>query len=281
MTDDPDIPRERGIDRLLQVVERLRGDGGCPWDREQTLDTLKQYLIEECYEVIDALDSGSIEEHREELGDVLLHVALQAKIRNEEGAFSFNDVANGIADKLIRRHPHVFADEEASTSGQVLRNWEAIKVKEKKEPSVLHGVPRHLPSLQKAQRVQSRVARVGFDWPGTDGVLDKVSEELAETQAAMANGNKEEIEEEIGDLLFAVVNLSRFQNVNAEEALRATIAKFTRRFREVESRLRDEGRKVEDSSLDEMEAHWQAVKSDESHASSSRPGPGERPSLSP
>ena len=275
MTPDPDIPKERGMDRLLYVVDRLRGEGGCPWDREQTLDSLKQYLIEECYEVIDALDAESVTDHREELGDVLLHVALQARIRREEGEFSFNDVANGIADKLIRRHPHVFGDVEVSGSGQVLKNWEAIKVTEKKEPSVLHGVPRHLPSLQKAQRVQSRVARVGFDWSGTDDVLAKVDEELAETRAAIGSGDADKITEELGDLLFAVVNLSRFQGVNAEEALRATVDKFTRRFKEVERRLRDQGRKVEDSSLDEMEAHWQAIKSDESHASSSHSGSAE------
>ncbi|MFC1462312.1 nucleoside triphosphate pyrophosphohydrolase [Verrucomicrobiota bacterium] len=262
------------MDRLLHVVDRLRGENGCPWDREQTLHTLKQYLIEECYEVIDALDTGSVEDHREELGDVLLHVALQARIRREEGEFSFNDVANEIADKLIRRHPHVFGDVEVSGSSQVLQNWEAIKVKEKKEPSVLHGVPRHLPSLQKAQRVQSRVSRVGFDWSGAEDVLAKVDEELAETRAAISGGDEREVMEEVGDLLFAVVNLSRFQKINAEEALRATVAKFTRRFKEVERRLRDEGRKIEDSSLDEMEVHWQAAKGDEARASSSDSGSG-------
>lgn len=275
MTVEPDIPREHGMDRLLHVVDRLRGENGCPWDREQTLDTLKQYLIEECYEVIDALDSGSVDEHMEELGDVLLHIALHARIRKEEGSFSFNDVANGIADKLVRRHPHVFGDVRVSGSGQVLQNWEAIKVTEKKEPSVLHGVPRHLPSLQKAQRVQSRVSRVGFDWAGAEDVLLKIDEELAETREAIAGGNSDEIMEEIGDLLFAVVNLSRFQKINAEEALHATVAKFTRRFKEVERRLRDEGRKVEDSSLDEMEAHWQSVKNAEPRASSRS---GESPS---
>jgi len=275
MTADPDIQREHGMDRLLHVVDRLRGEDGCPWDREQTLHTLKQYLIEECYEVVDALDYGSVDEHREELGDVLLHVALQARIRQEEGEFSFNDVANAIADKLIRRHPHVFGDVQVAGSGEVLQNWEAIKVKEKKEPSVLHGVPRHLPSLQKAQRVQSRVSRVGFDWPENEDVLAKIDEELAETRAAISGGDEKEIMEEIGDLLFAVVNLSRFQKVNAEEALRATVAKFTRRFKQVERRLRDEGKKVEESSLDEMETHWQAVKNDEAGVSSSDSGSAE------
>lgn len=250
---------------MLDVVSRLRGEGGCPWDREQTLESLKQYLIEESYEVIDAIDSGDLDRHKEELGDVLLQVVLHAKIREEKGEFTFDDVADTLCDKLIRRHPHVFGDLKVSNSNEVLKNWEAIKAREKKcgRRSAVEGIPRHLPALQKAQRVQSLCSRVGFDWTEVSDVTAKVEEELAETRKAIDEGDTDKVREEIGDLLFAIVNLSRFQRVNAEEALGNTITKFIRRFQEVERRIHREGRELTDCSLAEMDAHWEDVKLEE------------------
>ena len=251
-----------GITRLLAVISRLRGKHGCPWDREQTLTSLKPYLIEESYELIDAIDSGDRERHKEELGDLLLQVVLQAQIRREKGHFTFDDVADRLADKLVRRHPHVFGRVRVSGSGEVLRNWEAIKAAEKKGVggSILDGIPRHLPGLQKAQRIQSRASRVGFDWKRVRDVLAKIDEELAETRKALRTGDETSIKGEIGDLLFAVVNLSRFRGISAEEALEGTMAKFIRRFREVERRLREERKNLRDCSLADMDAHWEAIK---------------------
>ena len=256
---------EAGIDRLLQVVTRLRGNDGCPWDREQTLETLKPCLIEEAYEVLDALDADNPEQHAEELGDVLLQIVMQARIREEARAFSFDDVAHRISDKLIRRHPHVFGDTRADNSREVLANWERLKADEKADSpdrSMLAGVPRHLPALQKAQRVQGRAARVGFDWEQVSDVVAKVEEELAETRVAMAAGDAANVREELGDLLFAVVNLARFLDINAEDALRQTIDKFIRRFQEVERRVRADGRDLQDCSLAEMDSHWEAIKAE-------------------
>lgn len=255
----------RGIDRLLDVVSKLRGEGGCPWDREQTLDSLKQYLIEESYEVLDAIDSGDPERHKEELGDVLLQIILHAQIRRERKEFDFDAIAHRISDKLVHRHPHVFGDVKVSTAKEVLANWEVIKTKEKKNGngSILEGVPRHLPALQRAQRVQSRAARFGFDWSKIEDVIAKVDEELAETKEALSGGRSDEIKDEIGDLLFAVVNLCRFKDLVAEQALEGTIAKFTRRFQEVERRVKEEGRELKDCSLADLDTHWEAVKSEE------------------
>src|ERR1035437_9885937 len=207
------------MEELLEIMRRLRAPGGCPWDREQTLDTLKPFLIEECYEVLDAIESGDPARHEEELGDVLLQVVFQAQLRTEAGQFGFDAVARRLAGKLIRRHPHVFADNKVADSADVLRNWEKIKAVEKRgeRESAVDGVPRHLPALMKAHQVQSRAARVGFDWSAMHGVVAKIDEELAEVKAALASGNSAHVAEEIGDLLFSVVNLSRFQNLQAEE----------------------------------------------------------------
>lgn len=254
-----DVPR--GLDRLLDVVARLRGEGGCPWDREQTLESLKPYLIEEAYELIDAIDSGDPERHAEELGDVLLQVAIQSRIREEEGVFAFEEVADRLADKLIRRHPHVFGEVVVRDSAEVLQNWEAIKATEQAgDRSIVEGVPRHLPALQKAQRVQSRVARVGFDWERADEVLDKVEEEIGEIRRAAKSGVRREVREELGDLLFSLVNLCRFESVDAEATLQEAVEKFSRRFQEVERRVWAEGRTTADCTLDELEAHWQVAK---------------------
>jgi len=255
----------RGIDRLISVVNTLRSEDGCPWDREQTLESLKQYLIEESYEVLDAIDSGDIERHKEELGDVLLQIVLHAQIRKEKGEFGFGDIADRISDKLIHRHPHVFGDVKVSSSKEVIANWEVIKTKEKKggKGSVLEGIPRHMPALQKAQRIQSRAARFGFDWARIEDVIGKVEEELEETRQAITEGDTDRIKEETGDLLFAVVNLCRFKEIVAEHALEYTISKFIRRFQEIERRVREQGKDLKDCSLAEMDAHWEAIKGEE------------------
>ena len=251
-----------GMTRLLKVVAMLRGKHGCPWDREQTLETLRPYLLEEAYELLDAVESGDSTHHMEELGDVLLQVVLHAQIRHEKKHFDFDDVAHAIARKLIRRHPHVFGKAIAKTPQAVIRNWEAIKLTEKPagRRSVIDGVPKHLPALLKAQRVQAKAARVGFDWKDHDGVLDKLEEETGELRQALRSKRRDSIQEEIGDVLFSLVNLCRFLAIDAEDALRLTTRKFCRRFKEVEIRVDQEGRKMTDCSLAELEKHWQAVK---------------------
>ncbi|OVE74115.1 nucleoside triphosphate pyrophosphohydrolase [bacterium B17] len=251
------------MDRFLGIVDQLRDEGGCAWDRAQTLDSLKDSFIEECYEVIDSIDTGDIDHHMEELGDLLLHICLQSRIRKEEGAFVFNDVVERIAEKLIRRHPHVFGDAPAEDPVTALKSWESMKAEEKKETreSVLDGVPRQLPALHRAQRLQGRAARVGFDWDKVENVVDKIDEELEETKSALVEGDSDKLKDEIGDLLFAVVNLSRFQNISSEDALSGTIGKFISRFQYVEKKIKEEGRKLSDCSLDEMEHYWQESKS--------------------
>ncbi len=254
-----------GLRKLLETVKHLRSENGCPWDRKQTLKTLQQYLIEESYEVIDAVDSGSIDDHCEELGDVLLQVALQAQIREEQGEFNFDEIAARLSEKLIRRHPHVFGDVKADTPEKVLKNWEEIKAEERGETkkTSFEGVAKHLPALQKAQRIQSRASRMGFDWDDVSGVVAKIDEELAEVKDALKSGIKKDIEEEIGDLLFSVANLCRFVDIVGEEALQKCNAKFIRRFTAMEAGIKAEGRELSDCSLDEMEAHWVAAKNAE------------------
>jgi len=260
------------LQNLLDIMAKMRAEGGCPWDREQTLESLKQYLVEECYEVIDAIDSGRADKHADELGDLLLQVVFQAQIRREEGLFAFEEVVDRICTKLIRRHPHVFGDAKVSGSKEVLKNWEAIKVQEKKDaadtpsaapPSLVGDMPRHLPALHKAHHLQKRLARVGFDWNQVHDVVAKIDEELAEVKQALAAGDAGQIDEELGDLLFAVVNLSRFQGLNAEEVLQRAVNKFARRVQGVEQRVRQEGRELSQCSLAELDAHWNAVKAAE------------------
>lgn len=255
------------LDRLREIVRRLRGEGGCPWDREQTLESLRPYLIEESYEVLDALEAGGTGQHCEELGDVLLQIYLHAQIREEDGEFTIDDVARTLCEKLVRRHPHVFGDVDAADSATVLKNWERIKASEKDTGdarSLTDGIPTQLPALQKAQRMQSRVSRAGFDWDTVDGALAKVEEELAEIREALEEDRQEAVQEEIGDILFAVVNLCRFRKINAEDALRRTVDKFATRFRRIEARVQAEGRRVEDCTLEELDTHWNAVKRRES-----------------
>ncbi len=257
--------------RLVEIVAALRAENGCPWDRKQTLESVKQYLVEECYEVVEAIDSGEPARHREELGDLLLQVVFHAQLQKERGAFSFDEVVENVCEKLVRRHPHVFGETRVADADEVLRNWEAIKADEKKKKnagegavrSVVEGAPRHLPALYKADQVQSRAARVGFDWDRVGDVLAKVDEELAEVKSILAGPDREGLDNEIGDLLFAVVNLARFNGISAEESLNGAIKKFIRRFKEVEKRIRAEGREMSGCTLAEMDAHWNAVKVDE------------------
>ena len=255
-----------GVKRLYEVMKRLRAPGGCPWDREQTLKTLKPCLLEETYELLEAMDGHDLALHVEELGDVLLQVVFQCSIREEEGLFTLDDVAVALTEKLIRRHPHVFGDVEVDSSGQVLRNWEAIKQTEKgksENRSAIDGVPAALPALLKAQRIQSKAARVGFDWEDATGATEKIEEELVELKEAVASGDKQKMTDEMGDLLFSAVNYCRFIDVDAENALEGTSKKFARRFREVERRIRGQGRLLKDCTLAEMDAVWDMVKAEE------------------
>lgn len=260
-----------GWERLRNMVARLRGPGGCPWDREQTLSSLKPSLLEETYELLEAMD-GSLAEHEEELGDVLLQVVFQARLREERGEFSLDDVAHRVAEKLWRRHPHVFGDVTVEDSSEVLENWEVIKKREKREAagaeharnvSSLDGVPRTMPALARAQRTQAKASRSGFDWPDRSGVEAKLFEEIDEFRRAVAGGAPREIEHELGDLLFTVVNLCRFMEVDAENALRSATDRFADRFRAVERRLEREGRPPSACSVEELDRHWQAVKTRE------------------
>ena len=229
----------RTLERLVQVMRRLLAPDGCPWDREQSFETLRKYVLEEACEVIDAIDCRDRGALREELGDLLLQVVFQAELARREGSFAIDDVVAGIVEKLVSRHPHVFGDLEAKDADEVLRNWEMIKAREKKGRGVLGGVPRSLPALTRAQRIGEKVARVGFDWDDASGSQAKVREEIGELEVALASGDPGAVEEELGDALFALVNLSRHVNVDAEGALRRTIDKFTRRFAHVERRVHE------------------------------------------
>ncbi len=256
---------EKALRRLLDIMDRLRDPGGCPWDREQTLRTLTPYLLEEAHEVIEAIEAGDVAHHKEELGDLLFQVVFQARIAKEEGKFDFAQVCDVIADKLTRRHPHVFADVEVSGSGEVIRNWERIKAEERKEKgqaprSAIGGVPVALPALVRAERLTEKAAAVGFDWPEATAVLAKVQEELAELSEAIERGAQPAVEHELGDLLFAIANLGRWLKVHPEEALRGTLRRFESRFHHVESRLQERGRSPRDSTLAEMDALWDEAK---------------------
>jgi len=250
--------------RLVELMATLRGPQGCPWDLKQTPASLKPFLVEECYEVIDALDDGSPEKIRDELGDLLFQIVFHAKIAEEAGQFTINDVIMAIHEKMIRRHPHVFGDGTASTADEVVSNWEEIKRKEKghtDRTSILEGVPKELPSLLRAHRLQERAARVGFDWAHLNEAMPKLDEEIAEFKESLKTGDAGKIEEELGDVFFMLVNLSRFLGVNPDEALRKTISKFIHRFRHIEEHAINSGRSLNDMSLDEMERLWQEAKS--------------------
>jgi MazG family protein len=251
------------VQKLVGLMQRLLAPGGCPWDREQTLETLVPYLVEETYEVVDALADGDVADHREELGDLLLQIVFQSELRFAAGEFGIDDVARGIVEKLVRRHPHVFGDVQVSGSGEVLANWAKVKAAEKAEKGkhgALHGIPRSAPALLRATRTGEKAGAVGFDFQDPMGPRTKVDEELREFDEARAGGDRDEMQRELGDVLFAVVNLGRKLNLDPESALRGATDRFATRFRHVETTLAAEGRAVADGSLEELDRLWEAAK---------------------
>ena len=256
------------LQELVRIMARLRAPDGCPWDREQTHASLKEYLVEESAELFDAIDDGDDAGMVEELGDLLLQIVFHCQIGAEQGRFNVQDAARACCEKLVRRHPHVFGESTVTSADGVLRQWERIKKEEKgdRRKSALSGVPRHLPALHRAQKMQRKAAKVGFDWPDAAGVVAKIEEELAEVKTALQGGDSQELAGEIGDLLFAVVNLSRFQNHQAEELLHGTVRKFERRFQRVEELLAAEGLTPETSTLDAMDVLWNRAKREERQA---------------
>lgn len=255
----------RTFDDLVRLMTRLRGPEGCPWDREQSLSDLKPFVIEEAYEVVDAIDRDDRRSLLEEVGDLLLEAVFIAEITREEKSFDIYDSITAIHDKLVRRHPHVFGDVEAGDAEQVLVNWEKLKNEERKaeNKSVLAGVPQSLPALLKASRLTEKAARVGFDWRRTEDVFDKIDEELAELREAVTGTDTASVEEEVGDLLFTIANIARKLEINPEEALQSTNRKFMRRFESMETAVRATGRNLDELSLEEMDRLWDDAKSAE------------------
>jgi len=263
MTDSPGVL----FQRLLDIMKRLREPGGCPWDREQTPTSLKPFLIEEAYEVLEAIESGRSAAVREELGDLLFQVVFHTRLAEEQGDFAMIDLLAQLIDKMVRRHPHVFADASVDTPNEALAQWEAIKQQEAEargqRRSLLDGVPRALPSLLRAQRVQSKAARVNFDWPDARAAWLKVEEEIREAAEALASGDTERIREELGDALFSLVNVARLSSLDADDALHGAIEKFRRRFTDMEAELAARGKSVSAVAPDELERSWEAAKAGE------------------
>jgi tetrapyrrole methylase family protein/MazG family protein len=266
------MERQTDIQKLVDLVARLRSNEGCPWDREQTRETLKPMLIEEAYEVLDALDSPDPQELREELGDLLFQVVFHAQIAREKGEFDLSDVIDRLHEKMIRRHPHVFGATDLRTAEDVLKNWEDIKANEKgipssslpgSEKSLLDGIPSKLPALHEAYQITAKAARVGFDWPDLQSILQKLQEEAAELAAADRIHDTAHTAQEVGDLLFVVVNIARFLEIDPETALRRCNKKFNRRFRYLESKIKSQGRELRDASLEEMDGLWDEAKRQE------------------
>jgi tetrapyrrole methylase family protein / MazG family protein len=255
---------KRSFDELVAVMHRLRAPGGCPWDREQTMASLKPFVIEEAYEVVDAIDRNDLDSLCEELGDLMLQSLFLAELASESEAFDIHDSVTAIHDKLVRRHPHVFSDVKADTADEVLGNWEKLKSREKgqagERKGVLSGVPAALPALLKASRLQEKAARVGFDWRRTDDVFEKLEEEERELREAVARNDAKEIEAEIGDLLFTVVNIARRLKINPEEALQSANRKFQRRFDHLERTIIDRNEEIDEQTLEELDALWNDAK---------------------
>ncbi|MDD4279317.1 nucleoside triphosphate pyrophosphohydrolase [Candidatus Sumerlaeota bacterium] len=259
---------QEAFKRFVEIMTRLQAPDGCPWDREQTHESLRPYMIEEAYEAVDAIDRGDMKDLCEELGDVLLQVVFHAVMAEKAGEFTVDDVINGVSDKMVSRHPHVFGDVVANTSDKVLKNWEQIKQKEreakaKDDPELvalhrnaLSGIPANLPALLQAQRMQEKAARVGFDWDNTAQSLDKIEEEIGEMREALARGEELHTREEYGDLMFAMADLGRLMNIDAEMATRSTCSKFKRRFEYVENGAHNQGRELKDMTLEEMDVLW-------------------------
>ena len=252
----PPVPTQQFL-KFVRIVRRLRAE--CPWDREQTHQSIRHSLIEETYEVIEALDDNNLDELKTELGDLLLHIAMHATMAEQEKTFTLDEVISGITDKLVRRHPHVFGAKQVANAQEVKHNWERIKMKEGRT-SLLDGVPKQLPALQRALRVQERAAKVGFDWKKEDDVWAKVREEGEELKHALKSKKADKKEDEFGDYLFALVNYARFIGVEPETALRRTVEKFTKRFQYIERELKRKGKDIHDSTLEEMDVLWNEAK---------------------
>ena len=253
--------------KLTEIVDTLMGENGCPWDKVQTRESLKPYLVEETYETLEALDGNNPEEIKEELGDLLYQILFHSKISENKKEFNINDVIESISNKMISRHPHVFKENKLETPDQVVNQWEKIKTKEKNKigrKSVLDGIPVNLPSLQRSQKLQKKAANEGFDWDEITSVLDKLEEEVAEFKQAVLSGKTEDMKGELGDILFVLVNIAKFNKVDAEEALRATNNKFIKRFQYIEVEVAKRGKTLKDASLKELEKYWQEAKSNKS-----------------
>lgn len=244
---------------MIGIMQSLRSENGCEWDKKQTHESLRQYLIEEAYEAVEAIDNGDMNLLKEELGDLLLHVVFHAKLGEEKGKFDINDVLAGINEKLIRRHPHVFGESSEKNIEKIKMDWEELKQIEGRE-SRIDGVPTNLSGLQRAFRLQEKAATTGFDWDNVDDIWTKIDEEIEEVRKASSDGNEKELEEEIGDLIFSAVNLSRFMGVNPEDALRRTIKKFESRFKNIEKAAEDSGRDITELTLSEMDKIWESSK---------------------
>lgn len=255
---NPTEPKLEAFGRLLQIMDELREQ--CPWDKAQTMETLRHLTIEEVYELADAILEGNQDEVKKELGDILLHIVFYARIASETAVFDIKSVIDQVCEKLIHRHPHIYGEVKVGDAGEVARNWEQLKLKEGKK-SVLEGVPKSLPSLIKSMRIQDKARSAGFDWEKQEQVLDKVEEELRELRAEIRSGNTDRIKSEFGDLMFSMVNLSRFLNVNPDEALERTNSKFIARFQYLEQAAKHIGKSLQDMSLEEMDVFWNEAKS--------------------
>ena len=251
------------IGKLVNIVAKLRSPQGCPWDKEQTRETIKPFLIEEFYELIDALDGNDLDNVKEELGDLLFQIVFQSQLSKEEGRFDINDVIEGVTEKMIRRHPHVFGDKKLETSGDVAEWWEEHKKKEaKNHESVLDNVPKSLPAMLRAHKIQLKATKVGFDWERIEDVFAKLEEEIREFKDALYKKDQTEIEDELGDIFFVLIRISNFINVNPEDALRKTIEKFIQRFRHIEIQSSRQGKKLSEMTLAEMNVLWNEAKED-------------------
>ena len=249
--------------KLTEIVDTLMGENGCPWDKVQTRESLKPYLVEEAYETLEALDNNNPEEIKEELGDLLYQVLFHAKISENKNEFNITDVVESISHKMVHRHPHVFKEENLETPEEVVTQWEEIKSKEKgkaNRESVLDGIPPNLPGLLRAQKLQKKAAKQGFDWDKIDDVFDKLDEEVAEFKEAVLSGKETDMTSELGDIIFVLVNIAKFKKIDAEEALRATNNKFIKRFQYIEGEVTKRGKTLKETSLEELERYWQEAK---------------------
>jgi len=249
------------FERLVEIMARLRAPNGCPWDREQTHQSLRPYLLEEAYEVLDAIDRQAYSEMRKELGDLLLQIVFHARIAEEEGRFSIEEIVRSLNEKLIARHPHIFGEKKLENAKQVVHQWEQIKLNEGEKKGLLDGVPTAQPALNRAFRVQEKAAGVGFEWPHIQGVWEKLEEEVHEFRAAMSQKDARAREEEFGDFLFSLVNLARYLKINPEDALRKSVEKFIRRFRYIEEKISGRGGSLAEATLEEMDELWEESKS--------------------